>query len=236
MKSLALLVIVFGIVAHCQETHTPTIATAKGTCNIANVGSNDRIEIKCAIGKEEAQKLIEIVNKILANQIDANLVMTKLNEILAQRQPSQIVNAPNGIGAIDSTLVNPTVNNYGPPPANLTFTEEDATDDTSRKQGYHVLKVHIATDRSIVAAGIGVLFSGPVEIDGQPVLTGALIQMINGGPLINKVTGPVPNGYGFSIDEPTAFMPGMDLVITARSKEAIHVLQVGHINLTTTTK
>jgi hypothetical protein len=73
-------------------------ATAKGTCNIVNIGSNDRIEIKCGIGKEEAQKLIGIMNKILANQIDADAVMAKLDEIQKESKGNsfqQFTSGPN---------------------------------------------------------------------------------------------------------------------------------------------
>ncbi len=57
--------------------------------------------------------MLGILNKVLANQIDPTAVMKKLDEILAATKPSQIVNAPNGIGSIGGTLINPQVNNFG---------------------------------------------------------------------------------------------------------------------------
>jgi len=44
-----------------------------------------------------------------------------------QAAQQQTVNAPNGIGTIGGTLVNPQVNNFGPPPAHLTYTENVLT-------------------------------------------------------------------------------------------------------------
>jgi hypothetical protein len=105
--------------AYSQPSSTGS-ATASGACAIAHSGNRDTFVINCGISEEQGKKMIAMLNKILANQIDPALVMNKLDEILAQRQPTQVVNAPNGIGAIGSTLVNPTVNNFAPPSRTLT--------------------------------------------------------------------------------------------------------------------
>jgi hypothetical protein len=97
-------------IGQTQKTGT---AVANGTCNLANTGNNNsNIRIDCGIGKEQGKKIIDLLNKVLANQ-DRN---AKLDELLkVASQPVQIVNAPNGIGTIGGTLVNPTVNNFAPP-------------------------------------------------------------------------------------------------------------------------
>ena len=135
--------------------------------------------------------------------------MTKLDEILRKTtRPTETVNAPYGIGAIGGTLLNPTVNNYGPAPANLTFTEKQASDPVASKSGVYLLKVHIKTDRSMPGAVIGVQFSGEVEIskdDGNqegPRLANAPIAQVDiGSPLATNGIS-IPNSYGFTINAP----------------------------------
>jgi hypothetical protein len=89
-------------------------ARTSGVCSPATSGNNNTFVIKCGIGSTQGKQMIEILNKVLANQIDPTTVMTKLDEILkATSRPAQIVNAPNGIGGIGGTYVNPQVNNFG---------------------------------------------------------------------------------------------------------------------------
>jgi hypothetical protein len=103
------------------------------------------------------------------------------------------------------------------------------------EKGLQLLKVHIKTDRSIPGAFIGVEFSGEVKVDqvsgaNQPMLVGAATQQINWNTPLYRNGVPVPNSYGFIINAPAAFMPGMDLVITAKSKAPVHVLNVGNVS------
>jgi hypothetical protein len=45
-------------------------------------GSNNTFSINCGIGKEQGAALLKIVNKILANQLDTNTVMAKIDELV----------------------------------------------------------------------------------------------------------------------------------------------------------
>ena len=56
-------------------------AITRGSCSPANTGNNNTFTIACGIGKEQGDALLQIINKILANQLDPNTVMTKLDEI-----------------------------------------------------------------------------------------------------------------------------------------------------------
>ena len=71
---------------------TQTTATGQATtntpCSVANTGSDNKIQINCGIGKEQGQKIITILNKILANHIDTEAVMVKLDEILKAVNPN----------------------------------------------------------------------------------------------------------------------------------------------------
>ena len=56
--------------------------TTKGTCTVGNTGDQNTFVINCGIGKQQGEKMLEIVNKILANQLEPNAVMSKLDELL----------------------------------------------------------------------------------------------------------------------------------------------------------
>jgi hypothetical protein len=83
--------------------------------NIVALSGN--VSIKCSAMTPEQQRLIEklpqLLNKILANQLDPDTIMKKLDEIEAAQKAPQTVIAPNGIGSIGGTLINPQVNNFG---------------------------------------------------------------------------------------------------------------------------
>jgi hypothetical protein len=55
--------------------------TATGTCDVANRGNQNTFTINCGVGKEQGQKILAILNKILSKQLDPDAVMAKLDEI-----------------------------------------------------------------------------------------------------------------------------------------------------------
>ena len=63
-------------------------ATAKDACSVANTGNNNIFTITCGIGKQQGDALLKIMNKILANHLDPDAVMAKLNEILHAVNPN----------------------------------------------------------------------------------------------------------------------------------------------------
>jgi hypothetical protein len=67
-------------------------AETRGSCSPANTGNVGQITINCSgMSKEQAQKMVEIMNKILANQLDPTQVMSKLDEILHAVDPNRSV-------------------------------------------------------------------------------------------------------------------------------------------------
>src|SRR5258708_17197837 len=62
------------------QTQTGSAAT-RGACSPANTGDKNVFNITCGIGKEQGNKMLAILNRIIANQIDPNVVMGKLDEI-----------------------------------------------------------------------------------------------------------------------------------------------------------
>jgi hypothetical protein len=102
-----------------SQTTTTGKATTSGSCSPANTGSNNTFTIKCGIGQKQGQQMLDILNKILANKLDSEQVMAKLDEIQKAMNSRPNVSAPNGIAIGGGTVSNPTVNNFVPPARRL---------------------------------------------------------------------------------------------------------------------
>lgn len=65
-----------------SQTTTTGNAETKGPCSPAVTSSANQFIINCpGIGRDQGQKMLAILNKILAKQLDPNTVMTKLDQI-----------------------------------------------------------------------------------------------------------------------------------------------------------
>lgn len=72
-----------------EQTPTAGKAATSGPCSPAVTGNENRFTISCVgVSKEQGQKMLDILNKILANQIDTKEVMAKLDEILHAVNPN----------------------------------------------------------------------------------------------------------------------------------------------------
>jgi hypothetical protein len=76
------------VLALAQQQPRPTTgaATTNGPCSLANSGTVATVTFACGIGREQAKKMLEILNKIVANQLPADAVMGKLDEIARELQ------------------------------------------------------------------------------------------------------------------------------------------------------
>lgn len=139
--------------------------------------------------------------------------------------PPLTQSAPNGINIGPGAMVpNPQVNNFGPPLPHLSFTEE-TTDPSPTSQ--RVLTVHIRTDRPISGAVIGLIFSGPVEIDINAVkISNAGAQQIDEHIGLARDGVPIPNSVALSVNIPASFSPSQEMIVPVKSKEPVHILQV----------
>jgi len=232
--------VIFSI-AHAQQNPTVQQKADRSACsNIVALTGN--VSIHCsALTPEQSkalQQLRSMLRKMLANQIDPILIgqmNDKLDEIKrSSSQPAQVVNAPNGIGSIGGTLINPQVNNFGPPPAHLTYTEEVTQALPSDGKAMKQIKLHIHTDRAIPGAVIGVIMSGPFDESSEFYDKNNPSQIGSGSSQVDRraLTShgiAVPNSFALSIGIPAAFNPGVDLVVPLQSTEDIHVLQVVEI-------
>jgi len=82
-----LILLLFAMPCWCQTTTTGKAETT-GACSPAVTGSKNTFTIKCGVDKKQGQKMLDILNKILANQLDPDAVMAKLDEILNVVNPN----------------------------------------------------------------------------------------------------------------------------------------------------
>ena len=70
------------IAAPCwSQTSSTGQAETKGPCSPAVTGSKNTFMINCGISQKQGQQMLNILNKVLANQLDPEAVMAKLDEI-----------------------------------------------------------------------------------------------------------------------------------------------------------
>jgi hypothetical protein len=88
-NAILLTMVLQGSVALSQTTPTEK-AAASGACSSAPAGDNNTYNIKCnGIGVDQGKKIVELLNRALANQ-DGTAVNAKLDELLvAASQPAQ---------------------------------------------------------------------------------------------------------------------------------------------------
>ena len=113
--AILLTMVLQGSVALPQTTQTtPTEkAAAAAACSNASAGDNSTFNINCnGIGVDQGKKVLEILNRILANQ-DPTAVNAKLDELLvvasqpaqAQANSSQTPQGPKILGLTNTPLV-----------------------------------------------------------------------------------------------------------------------------------
>lgn len=173
-----------------------------------------------------------ILRMAINNQTYLAAIMAKMDEMNRPQPPVTNNVAPGGFATSGGTLVNPTVNNFGPPLANLTFTEEVTQALSSDGTGVKEMKLHIKTDRPIPGAVVGVVMSGPINLTQEyftahpPSQEGAAISQINVGSPLSNSGVLIPNSFALIIGAPAALSPGVDLVVPVESKFDVHVVQV----------
>ena len=171
--TLVLLLAFAGTVAPGQTSSTTPSTTIKGTCNIGSVGNNNRVVIHCGVGQEQAKRLVEMLNKILAAQ-DQAAVMKKLDEILAaESSPTQAQTCvgSNCFQGINSGTVQQ--NQYGPPKFLMSDAQESAIKDAMKPFAGISVSVlcHEGTQDSIAFSqkladalrAAGLIVEGPVQ-------------------------------------------------------------------------
>jgi hypothetical protein len=86
-----ILVVILASLPCWTQTTSPEKVTANAPCSIANSGTGNKIQISCGIGREQGQKILTLLNKILADQVDLNVIAAKLDELSQSNNSSGIL-------------------------------------------------------------------------------------------------------------------------------------------------
>lgn len=112
VNAILLTMVLQGSVALSQTTPTEKAATS-ATCNTTAAGDNNAYNINCnGVGADQGKKIVEILNKVLANQ-DLTSVNAKLDELLvvaSQPAQTQALQAPPNILGLAVTPLVPRPN------------------------------------------------------------------------------------------------------------------------------
>lgn len=124
------LLAICGSLAPCQST-TSGKASASGSCNVSHSGNYDSISIKnCGIGAAQGKKIIELLNRVLANSKPMRIDL-KLDELLkvASTPNEVVVQGPidqSGEGCQQKVIGgNNNVNNCAPTAFHLSDAQEE---------------------------------------------------------------------------------------------------------------
>jgi hypothetical protein len=109
-NAILLTMVLQGSVALSQTTPTEK-AAANGSCSTAPVGDNNAYSMSCnGIGIDQANKIVEILNRVLANQ-EPSAVNAKLDELLVvASQPAQTQQGPPNVLGLTVTPLVPRPN------------------------------------------------------------------------------------------------------------------------------
>jgi len=91
----------FALCASANAQPTSEIVTTKGICSPAIAGNNNRLTLHCNINPAEGPKIVKLLNKMLARQGDIDLIIGKLDEIIAnlpQQKPDHFYIGNDDIG------------------------------------------------------------------------------------------------------------------------------------------
>jgi hypothetical protein len=92
MRFVLLLLLLAATLPCLAQTPQTGRAITTGSCSPAVTGNNNQFRITCqGITKEQGAKMVNILNTILANQLDPKVVMSKLDEILHAVNPNLLI-------------------------------------------------------------------------------------------------------------------------------------------------
>jgi hypothetical protein len=200
-NAILLTVVLQGSIALSQTTPTEKAATS-GTCSTAPAGDTNTYNVNCnSIGADQGKKIVELLNRVLANQ-DLATVNTKLDELLVvASQPAQtqaLQSPPNILGLAATPLVpRPNLGTEGQiegpfgvnPGATVSFTVDGM---------FTTAMFSVFCDRPCVAT------SASVEGASSP----------------RMMTTDKPNIAVVALGLPGPLMPDNKVTITVRSKDA----------------
>lgn len=150
--TLAILVVLVVSAAQAQSTGS---ATSNGACSIANSGPNaTKLVVNCGVGKAQGEKIIQLLNTLLAKK-DVADIDAKLDQLIAMAsQPvQQIVNCGNARNCA-GTNTEQTYNQYGPPKYSMTDAQREVVSNAMQPfAGVPVTILYVGMDADVSAFG-----------------------------------------------------------------------------------
>jgi hypothetical protein len=90
MRYFSTFLILLAAPCFCLSQSSTGAASTKGNCSPAVSGNANQFKITCTgVNKEQGEKMLRLLNEILAKQLDPNAVMSKLSEISSGIQDIQ---------------------------------------------------------------------------------------------------------------------------------------------------
>jgi hypothetical protein len=150
----------------------------------------------------------------------------------AAHPPAVTQTCPNGICIGGENSGNPTVNNFGSPPPNFSYSEASQRSPSGCSDLEQMTTIHIKTDRPVPGAMVGVVMSGPIDMEPKcwdkhkPDLIGAMEKQLTVTGPLTLGSGNIPNSFCIQVLMPSAFTESQEIIATVVSKESVHVIKV----------
>jgi hypothetical protein len=193
----AVLVSLVLAIAASGYAQSPGKPTAIGNCNIVISGNNNTVQTanaltgRCGIGKEQGNKIIQLLNTVLAKK-DVGEINAKLDQLIAMAaKPALIVNCGNAGNCAGTNNGTQVYNQYGAPKLLMTDSQRTTISDA--------MKVH---------TNPGVAVSCQISEDASPYATQLANALHDAGMNITEPTcammlgnggNPIPSGVSFVV-------------------------------------
>lgn len=203
-----------------QSTTTGPARTS-GTCSVAHSGNNDTIIIKnCGIGKEQGDKIVGMLNKILAGQDPSKILIAlepKLNEILAAESKPTYQQTCVGSACAQGPGSQATFNQLGSPLPKVTASPQKQMQ-TGNSDAPWATVFTISTNVLVQTGDLRLKCDGPVLRAG--------ISRINPASLSTGNNGPNPNDPNEAIYQlgPEMLSPGQIVKVAVYSQNPVNIL------------
>jgi hypothetical protein len=189
----------------CQSS-TNGKASTTGLCSVAHSGNRDSIVINCGIDPEQGQKIIALLNKLVANPDNVS-INNKLDEILRILSRQSDVTSQAAVKPADPQVI--------------------ASPQTTRRTG----NPRMPWETSFTITSNALVKTGDLRLKCNGPVIRAGISRINPASFISGSNGPDPKDANTVVYElgPEMLSPGQVVTIAVYSKEPVSVVsgQIG---------
>lgn len=227
---LAVVTLLFSSFAASQQP-----ATTSGPCSPIASHNSGAITINCpGISKEQGQKMIAILNRILANQLDASTVMEKLDEILAAKSGSIRNQTCVGSACAQGPNSSAVLNQYGAqaPAPHLTGISVTDVPPAGTDCGFELCQfpgklITFSVDSKFTSAMFIVQSDKPCLITHATAAFPTQPVHWSIGDTIQYTVDNQPNLCMIGFENPQVIVPGMIVALTVHSPSGVVLNIVG---------